>query len=490
MAYSALSGALLRATCANLFNYPDKPPPEGLVAEPEVASGYPRPSDNGRTLTFVIRPGFQFNTGAPLKADAFVRAINRVLSPAMQSPGVKYVQEIVGAQDVLSGKSDTASGVRARGNKLIIRFTRPVRDFPARTTMGFFCAVPPRLPVPPEGVGAYPSAGPYYVDEYVRGQRVVMKRNRYYGGKRPHHVEKFVVHLMTGDYGDVLETVARRQADWAFAPAPGEYLDRSRGLVEKYDVNKSQFWVKPGLSLAYFALNTSRGVFQKNPRLRRAVNFAVDRKALREVVGGPLFGTLADRYLPAGFPNVHQGRIYVPPNVRRANALAQGHLNGGKAVLYIPNIPGLILQALAFKQSVEKIGLKIEIEPIPPGPGYYERIGKRNEPFDIAWGGWTPDYVDPAAYLNALLDGRLLKAEHNDNVSYFDSPLYNRLLARAARSQGKARYRAYAKLDLRIARDAAPMVAYRFISELTLVSKRAGCIVLRPQLDLAAVCLE
>src|SRR5215212_9718057 len=66
LAYSLVSGALLRTTCANLFNYPDKPPPEGLVATPEVASGYPRVSDNGKTLTFVIRPGFRFNTGARL----------------------------------------------------------------------------------------------------------------------------------------------------------------------------------------------------------------------------------------------------------------------------------------------------------------------------------------------------------------------------------------------------------------------------------------
>ena len=97
-------------------------------------------------------------------------------------------------------------------------------------------------------------------------------------------------------------------------------------------MNKAQFWVKPGLGLAYFALNTSRPVFRNNPRLRRAINFAVDRKALREVVGGPHFGKLADRYLPAGFPYVHQGRIYVPPNLRLANSLAQGHLKGGKAV--------------------------------------------------------------------------------------------------------------------------------------------------------------
>jgi len=73
---------------------------------------------------------------------------------------VQYVREIVGAKDVLAGKAKSAKGVVARGNKLVLRFTRALPDFPVRTTMSFFCAVPPTLPAEPEGVGAYPGAGP------------------------------------------------------------------------------------------------------------------------------------------------------------------------------------------------------------------------------------------------------------------------------------------------------------------------------------------
>ena len=105
-------------------------------------------------------------------------------------------------------------------------------------------------------------------------------------------------------------------------------------------------------------------------------------------------------------------------------------------------------------------------------------------------GVWAPDYLDPYTYINALLDGRSLKAVGNFNYAHFDSPQYNRLMARAARLQGNARLRAYGNLDVKLARDAAPLVAYAFAKDPTLVSKRVGCRVLRFGLDLAAACLK
>jgi hypothetical protein len=75
---------------------------------------------------------------------------------------------------------------------------QPLGDFPARTTMPFFCAVPPNLPTDPEGRGAFPGSGAYYVSEYRPGQRVKIRRNRHYGGKRPHYVDGFDVDLTAG----------------------------------------------------------------------------------------------------------------------------------------------------------------------------------------------------------------------------------------------------------------------------------------------------
>ena len=61
---------------------------------------------------------------------------------------------------------------------------------------------------------------------------------------------------------------------------------------------------------------------------------------------------------------------------------------------------------------------------------------------------------------------------------------------RAARLHGDARSGAYGSLDVKLARDAAPMVGYMVTSDFTFVSKRVGCRVLRQGLDLAAACLK
>lgn len=63
-------------------------------------------------------------------------------------------------------------------------------------------------------------------------------------------------------------------------------------------------------------------------------------------------------------------------------------------------------------------------------------------------------------------------------------------MRQAARLRGTERYRAYGELDVRLARDAAPSAAISIFSEPTLVSKRVGCIVLRPALDLTVACLK
>ena len=204
---------------------------------PRWRRGFPKVSRDLRTYTFTLRSGFRFNDGTPVRASAFARAINRMLAPGVASPGVQLVRDIVGAAEVLAGKTPAAAGVVARGNTLVVRFTRPVSDFAARTTTPFFCAVPPTLPADPEGVDAFPGAGPYYVAEYRPGERVVIRRNRFYGGRRPHHVDGFDVDLRAASPQEMLNRVKRGEADWGHTVA-GIYFDPSLALVSTYGVNR------------------------------------------------------------------------------------------------------------------------------------------------------------------------------------------------------------------------------------------------------------
>ena len=64
-------------------------------------------------------------------------------------------------------------------------------------------------------------------------------------------------------------------------------------------------------------------------------------------------------------------------------------------------------------------------------------------------------------------------------------------MQQASRLQGAARAKAYAELDLRLARDAAPLVPIAVLNEATLVSARvpAACSC-GPGLVLTTVCLK
>lgn len=483
--------ALLDATCARLMTYPDKPAPASYRLEREVAASY-RISEDFKTYTFTLRSGFRFSDGKPVRATAFAHAITRALQPFVNAPGAVHMQDIVGAGDVRSGRRQTPTGVVARGNRLVVRFTRPAPDFLARTAMPYFCAVPPNLPSSGEGVGAFHTAGPYYFQEYRPGERVVIRRNPYYGGARRVHLDGFEVDLQGGTPQDMIRRIDRDEVDWGHSIA-GVFVDPNLGLVSKYGINKDEFWMRPGLTLRMLAFNASRPLFRNNAKLRQAVNLALDRTALLATAGGPIASRTTDQYLPYGIPGFRDADIYPlgSAGLERAKSLAQGNLRDGKAELYTTDFGPAIATAQLVKQQLAAIGLEVEVRRIPyhiASAAYVQKLAARGEAWDIALVLWTPNIPDPHAYLNQLLETQLLDGE---TLTRFNSRTASRELRQAARTlQAQERSRAYAKLDAMLARDHAPLAALNVVNEATLVSDRVGCIVLRPVLDLAVACLK
>jgi peptide/nickel transport system substrate-binding protein len=480
LAYEPGSWSLIDPTCARLLR--PKALSTGSPLVPEVAATMPRVSDDGRTYTFTLRAGFRFSDGSRVRASAFARAIERTLAPGVASPYAAYTGDIVGAGDVRAGRSARVRGVAARGLTLVVRLKHAIPEFPFRTTA--LCAVPPDLPSSREGVGDYPAAGPYYVSEYRPGDTVVLRRNPFYGGRRSHHVDGFVADLGATSYDEVVDRVDGSEADWGWAPAE-YYFAPARRLAARHGVNRSRFFVQPGWATHGYVLNTSRPLFRDNPELRQAVNFAVDRAAHRRAGGSELQSELTDQYLPAGFPGFRDARVYPlqRPDPARARRLARGNTRSGKAVLFTVARPPLLAAAQSLERDLAKIGLDVQVVGIPQR-AYFNRLGPTGA-YDIGFRPWLPDYADPFSILNVNFDGRFV-ASHN--WGRFDDGEINRALRDAASLEGRRRYAAYAALDERLAREAAPMIAVEVMNDATLVSARVGCVT-RP-FDLAAVCLK
>jgi ABC-type transport system substrate-binding protein len=480
---------LIPTICASLTHLSDEPLPAGFRVAPELAASSPKVSADGRTYVFTIRKNARFSTGAPVTAADVVYTINRVLNPLLKSPLASAFQPIVGAQAVMDGKATGASGLTAAGRTLTIRLTRRVGDF-VEGPAASLCVLPAGLPIEAQGVTApVPSAAPYYVSEYVPGQQIVLERNTYYQGPRPQHLDRIVFDLTVDDTKAVDEVLAGA-ADFAVHPSILQ-SQRAAGFARRFGVNKSRFFVEPSTGVRMFVLNTSRPLLRDNVPLRQAINDAIERTALSRTYGGRYGETPVDQYLPPIMPGFTNGHVYplVKPDLAKARALAAGHTRSGKLVLYIPSTTrsGPAIGQIV-KQDLARIGLAVEIHAFP-APLYFQKLATRGEPFDMGLIGWIFE-ADPGAALSGLFDGALLGKPGNGNYSYFNSPQWNHALRRANRLTGEARYRAFGRLDIALAREAAPAVAWGVDNVFTLVSARTGCVIVNPGLDLAAVCLK
>ena len=80
----------------------------------------PTVSPDGRTYTFDLRENFVFSppSNEHVNATHFKWAIDRALNRQMNSPSQAFLGDIVGAQDVINGTTNSTSGVVAEGNTL------------------------------------------------------------------------------------------------------------------------------------------------------------------------------------------------------------------------------------------------------------------------------------------------------------------------------------------------------------------------------------
>jgi ABC-type transport system substrate-binding protein/class 3 adenylate cyclase len=487
------------ATCANLVTYPDKPAPEGSRVVPEVAEAVPIPTADGTTYTFKIRHGFRFSppSNEAVTAMTFKSTIERVTNPQMKSPNAAVFSGIVGYHAYVTGKARALSGIVARGSTLTIKLSQPDGAFLADLAYGFACAVPRDTPADPGGINDIPSAGPYYIASYTSRQQFVLRRNPNYHGDRPHRFDQ-IVFAIGVDPSRALDEIEAGKADYAIDGLPreaGPRLESEYGPGSKLArAGHQQYFISPALGERWLQMNTSRPLFS-NVRLRRAVNYAIDRQAL--VAQGLRFqevnpfnaGAPTDDYMPPVTVGATDSHLYPlnGPDLTRAKRLA-GPVHA-TAIMYTPNVPPWLQEAQIIRRDMKPLGIDVQVRDFPIGD-FFARLSRRGEPFDLAVSGYSFP-PDPVQILESF-DGSTIGPTNNINLSYFNDPVFNRKLKAVAKMSGATRYRAAGRLALELELDDAPAAAIAWNTSRDFFSARIGCQVYQPVygMDLAALCLR
>lgn len=471
LSYDTLGWSMIYSTNMMLANYPEKPGAAGSKLYPEAAEAFPTISKNGKTYVWKIRKGLKFSDGSAVTAGSFKRALERNLSPKMGqgSPmgvNIGFDTLIQGGTAYLEGKTSTLSGVKAAGQVLTVKLTRPDPTLVSILAMQWYTAVKANTPFTDKGLDGYPAAGPYYIKARDLGKSLLLERNPNYKGTRPANADK-IVFTTNVNVDQSLLQVKAGQSDLTLS-LPVTAHDE---LGKEFGVNKGRYFVGAETCVLYWALNTSRPPFS-SVAARKAANWGIDRPALVRLFG-KYAGKRHDQILVPGVPGFKEYKLYAIKGADVAKAKAVGGSSITGTVTIFASTSAAAQQAAQVVQfNMKQIGFDTRLKPTA-GSVYYKTLGTKGVDMDIARAGWCADYNDPFDFINVLLDGRTIQDSNNVNFSYLNDKSLNAKMTAASNLLGDARAAAYGKLDLVAMRDHAPWAPYMIPNARYLVSSRA-----------------
>jgi ABC-type transport system substrate-binding protein len=487
--YGLFDEQVLYATCAKLLNYPDASGSEGAQLRPEVAAAMPTVSPDGRTYTFRIRRGFRFSppSDEAVTAETFRHTIERQIATSPKDlPLDRYVADIVGAKAFYAGRAAHVAGLSVRGNRLSIKLVERAGDLPTRVAMPEFCPVPLSVPVRGDADRPLPSAGPYYIASSL-GPRSVLLPNPNYRGPRPRRSARIVVQANVPE-AKAISLADHGRVDMIATSAAGELLAPD-GVIDRRARTSStlrrQYHVYQAPIFDYFVFNTRRPLF-RSPRLRRAVDYALDRRALASAFGD----RAADRVVPPAVPGYPAGHIFpLGPDLAAARKLA----GGGKrhAVLYICSDSRERTLADIVRRNLAPIGIDVSVledEQCPDNPSASAK-SRRADLFLISgWPFTEADERDPSQVFDQVLrDGAY--GTPLPSIGWNERS-FRRQLDRARPLRGPKRASAYHGLADELTRKGPIAVFGSWVSS-EYFSPKLGCKVFQGEyavVDLGALC--
>jgi len=399
---------LPRLAYDTLVTFDNAPGATGLRLVPDLALQLPQPTDGGRTYVFRLRPGIRYSNGRLLEAADFRRSFERIFRA--QAPGTSFYTAILGAHACIKRPAgcDLSRGIVADDAARTVTFhlANPDPDFLFELTeFAYTAPIPPGTPDRDMRWQPIPGTGPYEIAE-ANQSGIQLRRNPYFHewshAAQPAGNPDAIAWVFPPTHRAEIDDVEKGNADWTLDFIPISQLhaiERTRpGLLH----------VNPAFIVEFIPLNTHLPPFD-SVKVRQALNYAIDRRMIARLYGGPLVATPLCQPLAPGLPgyvrycpytaNPDPGGVYRGPNLARARRLVAASGRRGARITVratndvagvpptVPRYVTSVLRSLGFK-AVLRVGHLADFTPAL-------RRG-----FQISVDGdWLPDFPSPASYL-------------------------------------------------------------------------------------------
>lgn len=441
---------------------------EGLVSvsptgeiEPRLAEKWEN-KDN-TVWTFHLRPGVTWSDGTAITAQDIVWSWQRLVSPLTASPYASYSgnMHIVNGAEIAQGKKAPETlGVKALDDATFeVTLTQPNAAFLA------MLAHPSLVPLDKVLISRYGdkwtkpehivTSGPYKLSQWVVNERIVAERNPRYWDNAHTVINKVTYLPISSETADVNRYKAG-EIDIVYTVPINQFAQLKKTMGDQLDVS-------PQLATYYYEFNTTRPPFN-DPRVRRALNMALDKDIIAEKV-------LGQGQRPAWLisqPDIGGVKLHNPeyaswPRDKRIaeakKLLSEAGYNETHPLvfnlLYNTSESHQRIAIAASSMWKKNLGVEAKLQN-QEWKTMLDAMHTHN--FDAVRYAWIADYDDAATFLNNFRTG------DSENTSQYSNPAYDEALRNAAKaSDTTARGKFYQQAEDLLGQDVPAIPVYHYV---------------------------
>ena len=441
---------------------------EGLVSVSPTGEIEPRLADkwenkDNTVWTFHLRPGVTWSDGTAIAAQDIVWSWQRLVSPLTASPYASYPgnMHIVNGAEIAQGKKAPETlGVKAVDDATLeVTLTQPNAAFLA------MLAHPSLVPLDKMMISRYGdkwtkpehivTRGPYKLSQWVVNERIVAERNPRYWDNAHTVINKVTYLPISSETADVNRYKAG-EIDIVYTVPINQFAQLKKTMGDQLDVS-------PQLATYYYEFNTTRPPFN-DPRVRRALNMALDKDIIAEKV-------LGQGQRPAwlisqpdiGGVNLHNPEYASWPREKRIaeakKLLSEAGYNETHPLvfnlLYNTSESHQRIAIAASSMWKKNLGVEAKLQN-QEWKTMLDAMHTHN--FDAVRYAWIADYDDAATFLNNFRTG------DSENTSQYSNPAYDEALRNAAKaSDTTARGKFYQQAEDLLGQDVPAIPVYHYV---------------------------
>jgi peptide/nickel transport system substrate-binding protein len=370
---------------------------------PNLAAAPPVISKDGKTLTFKIRQDAKFHNGRKIVSGDFKYAWERMLDPKLKSWGASYLSSVVGASELMGGKTKQLDGVEARDDStLVMHLTAP--DFTILNAL----TQPITAPVPKEEVDRLGKQfaqtpvgyGPFKIISFDQaGQTARFERN-------PHYFYPGLPYLGAVEYHwGVDPQIQLQQLEHGDTDIIGDGLPPTEaGQVLASPTLKPLAKSRPSPGNIWLTMYPETLPEFRSREVRQAMNWAINKTALARITYGT--STPWGAPFPKGLADFHATFLpygYDPQKAKDLLAQA-GFKKGFSVTLTVAADPPFPAIAQVVQQQYAAIGVHVTLNQIDSNALYSLESAQQSgrKKLQMSTDTWYMVQPTPADEVNAI----------------------------------------------------------------------------------------